>query len=713
MGWDRLKVNRSNRLREIVAFLCVLGLAVPPVQGRSRMADKLYKLGEKAEARNDFDAALNYYDQAVDADPNEPQYMIADQRMRSKAAEAHLAEGRRLRKEQKLDEALAQFQRAFLDNPSSPVTLEEIRQTTDMLKERSKLPAGAPVLTPAEKARQEMEERINSLEGPPTLRPLNTVISHLAMNNQPSRVLYESVGKLAGINVLFDPQGIDTLQGKNFNLDLNNVTLEEALNYIGLETHTFWKAISRNAIFVTQETDPKRQEYQDELVKVFYIQNAATQNELMDIFNGVRTGAKLTTGIFSVPSQNAIVVRGTSDTIALAEKLVHDLDRPKAEVMIDVLVMEVNKTVMNNIGASILGQGGLSVPVNFAPRSSINTNNTSTSSSSTSSTSSTSTTGTTGTTTTGTTGTSTTTNGTVGLNNLRHLSSADWSTTLPSTIVQALMSDTRNHIMQRPQLRATDGGKASLKIGEKIPYVSGSLNSAVATPGSIPYATTQFQQVDIGTNIDLQPHVNGVDEVSMHVKVEISNEVNTVTIGGIQEPIIGQQVDEADIRMKDGEVSILGGLSDKELQSILSGVPGFTNIPLLGYVFGNKQKTTTDNQILIVLIPHILRAPDITHIADQGVFAGTERVTRVERKPDGTPLPGNLPLGTPLGTVPNAPPTPLTPVPGPRQPPVTKPPDQSSTPAFIDRVTPAPAPAAPQSTASTHTPSQGSPPPSH
>jgi general secretion pathway protein D len=224
------------------------------------------------------------------------------------------------------------------------------------------------------------------------------------------------------------------------------------------------------------------------------------------------------------------------------------------------------------------------------------------------------------------------------------------------------LNDSRNHVMQRPELRATDGGKASLKIGEKIPYVSGSLNSAVATPGSIPYATTQFQQVDVGTNIDLQPHVNGTDEVSMHVKVEISNVLNTETIAGIQEPVIGQQVDEADIRMKDGEVSILGGLSDKELSTVLSGVPGFANIPLLGYVFGNKQHTSTDNQILLALIPHIIRAPDMTHIADTGILAGTERVTHVERKSQSTPPAGN---SGPQGRFrPPVPATPLTPVPG-------------------------------------------------
>jgi general secretion pathway protein D len=246
--------------------------------------------------------------------------------------------------------------------------------------------------------------------------------------------------------------------------------------------------------------------------------------------------------------------------------------------------------------------------------------------------------------------------------------------------VQALLNDSNNRVMQRPQLRCTDGGKASLKIGQKIPYVSGSLNSAVATPGAIPYATTQFQQVDVGTNIDLQPHVNGADEVSMHVKVEISNVINFQNIAGIQEPVIGQQVDEAEIRMKDGEVSILGGLNDKELSSTLAGVPGFANIPLLGYLFGTKTRTNTDNQILLALIPHIIRAPDMTHLADAGVLAGTEHVTRVEYRPEGTPVtPSATGPVTPSAVPPPVPATPLTPVPGGRpQPPVTRPPEATS-----------------------------------
>jgi general secretion pathway protein D len=228
------------------------------------------------------------------------------------------------------------------------------------------------------------------------------------------------------------------------------------------------------------------------------------------------------------------------------------------------------------------------------------------------------------------------------------------------------MSDASTQILQRPQVRATDGGKASLKIGSKIPYVSGSLNSAVATPGAIPYATTQFQQVDVGTQIDLEPHVNGTEDISMHIKVEVSDVTQTETIAGVQQPIISQRVDEANIRMKDGEVSVLGGLYDQETDLSVSGIPGVTNIPILGYLFGTKTRNRTKDEVLIAMIPHILRAPDMSAMGEEPILAGSERSIRVQRKPDGTP-PGPLPApGADAVPTPSAPP--LSPVPGRPQP---------------------------------------------
>lgn len=630
-------MKHTNRLGSVVAAICLLLAAGCQLEARTKKGDKLFKQAQKAQQDKNWDQAVTLYDEALATDPQDAGYVLWSQRIHAAAAQHYIEAGRELRREQKLDVSLLQFQKSYLADPGSQVALQEIRTTTDMLKERARAPAGTPIYTPAQRARMEIEGRINALQGPPALQPINAQISSLKVNNQPARVLYESVCKLAGINLLLDPAGLDPTggTGKNFNLDLNNVTLDEALNYVALITHTFWKPISRNAIFVTQEGEQKRQEYQDEVVKVFYIQNASTPNEFTEIFNGVRTGAKLTSNVFQVATQNAIIARGSPDTISLVEKLVHDLDKPKAEVSMDVIIMEINKTKNSTIGAALLGQGGLKTPLNFTPRNL---------------TPAPPTTGGGSTPGTGTTTTPTTTNQFT-LANAGHLSSADYSTTLPSTVVQALLSDASTKVLQRPQLRATDGGKASLKIGQKIPYVSGSLNSAVATPGSIPYATTQFQQVEVGTLIDLQPHVNGSEDISMHLRVELSTVLQQISIAGIDEPEIGQQIAEAEIRMKDGEVSILGGLSDRERSLTYSGIPGFTNIPLLSYLLGSKSRSSTDSEILIAVIPHIIRVPDYGDLANQGVYAGTERIPRVGRATQPVsvtlPVPGGPVAGTP------------------------------------------------------------------
>ncbi|MBV8707857.1 MAG: hypothetical protein JO028_11770 [Acidobacteriaceae bacterium] len=257
--------------------------------------------------------------------------------------------------------------------------------------------------------------------------------------------------------------------------------------------------------------------------------------------------------------------------------------------------------------------------------------------------------------------------------------------------MQALLSDATTRILQRPQVRATDGGKAAILIGSSIPIVSGSLNSAVATPGSIPYATTQFQQVPVGTQIEFAPHVNGAEDISMHIKVELSNVLQRITIAGVEQPVIGKQTDEADLRMKDGEVTIIGGLSDKEFSNTLSGVPGLANIPLLEYIFGSKKTDNVNNEILIAMVPHIVRAQDFSAAGDLGVYAGSERVIRVERRqePSNTPVP--LPSTAPAVTAsPASPLSPASPTPGPATTPGVVP-----TPNPRPPVTPSPAPSNP------------------
>src|ERR1700689_83208 len=385
-----------DKLRAI-APLCValLFLPAPGLQARTRKGDKLFKLGTEAEGRKEYDKALEYYEQALKTDPQETIYELATRRARFESGQEHVKAGKKLLDANELEKALAEFQKAFASDPGSMIALQDIQQTKDLLEQKAKglLPPGEKPMTSAQLAQKESLEMIQSLRPVPELKPVTNLISLLKMNNQPPKVLYETVGKLAGINVLFDPQ---MQPGKNANLDLNAVTLQEALDYIALLTKTYWKPVSGNAIFVTEDNVTKRRDYEDEVVKVFYLRNPTSTQEFSEIVTAVRSVTDVRR-MFQFNADNAIVVRDTVDKVALVEKLLHDLDKPKAEVVVDVIVMDVSSDVSHNIGAGLVSNGtnGLAVPFSFSPTNPI--------------TSSTGTTGVNGTGGTGATGTSTTT----------------------------------------------------------------------------------------------------------------------------------------------------------------------------------------------------------------------------------------------------------------------------------------------------------------
>jgi len=183
-------------------------------------------------------------------------------------------------------------------------------------------------------------------------------------------------------------------------------------------------------------------------------------------------------------------------------------------------------------------------------------------------------------------------------------------------------------------VRVSDGQKVTLKIGEKYPYATGSFQPGVGTVGVSPLVSTQFQFVDIGVNVELTPHVHGNDEVTLHVSVDISNIANTLNLGGLSQPVIGQKKNEADIRLRDGEVSLLGGLMSDQDTSVIGGIPGLVNIPILGkYLFGNVSKDKQKEQLMIALIPHIVRRPDITGLDLKGISAGTDATVKLSYAP--------------------------------------------------------------------------------
>jgi general secretion pathway protein D len=615
-----------NKLRAMVP-LCVALLLLPAgsLEAGNRKAEKLFKLGVLAESRKEYDKALEYYGQALKIDPQDAAYELAARRARFESGTAHIEAGNKLKKAEDLEKALGEYQKAFNVDPGSMIALQDMQQTKELLEEKQKSPGEKP-LTSAEKAQKDSLEMIQSLLPVPELKPVTNQISLLKMNNQPPKVLYETVGKLAGINVLFDPS---MQPGKNANLDLNNVTLQEALDYTALLTKTYWKPVSSNAIFVTEDNVTKRRDYEDEVVKVFYLKNPTSTQEFNEMVTAVRSVTDVRR-MFQFNAENAVVVRDTVDKVALVEKLLHDLDKPKAEVVVDVIVMDVSSDVSHQIGAGLVSNGtnGLALPIQFSPTNPI-TSTTGTGASGTGGTGATTTT-----TTTTTTGTTTPTSSYVALSQLGHLGTSQFSTTLPGAMLQAVMSDSRTKIQESPEVRVSDGQKVTLKIGEKYPYATGSFQPGVGTVGVSPLVSTQFQFVDVGVNVEMTPHVHGSDEVTLHVSIDISDVASTLNLGGLSQPVIAQKKNEADIRLKDGEVSLLGGLMSDQDTSVIGGIPGLVNIPILGkYLFGNVSKDKQKEQLMIALIPHIVRKPEITGLDMRGVAAGTDTEVKLNYAP--------------------------------------------------------------------------------
>ena len=590
------RLRRVGRLTGYLSLLVVLLLGMAPaspVIAGGRKAKKLYKQGRKAEVARNYDRALELYELAAAQRANDPVYMLAVRRIRFVAGQAHIGSGRRLRLEGRFEEAAAEFQRALELDPASSVAEQERKRTIEMIEIRDR-PGGSAeeaMLSPLERERLEREQRVSRLKGPPVLKPISSRrLKELTFRNQESKVIFETIGKLAGINVLFDSDYDD----KKISIELLNATLHDALDYVSLLAKAYWKPLTDNAIFITNDTQNKRRDFGDEVVKTFYLTNAATPQELQEVATAVR-GLTDIRRIFPVNSMNALIVRGPRDKMALAEKIIDDVDKARPEVIVDILVLETSKTSIRDLGLSLVsgGAGGIDIPVSF----------------------------------TGGGGSG----GGVALSQLGNLSSRDWSTTLPGGIVQALMSRSDTRLLQSPRIRAADNFQASLRIGQRIPIATGSFGSGIGAGigGGFPLVNTQFQYQEIGVNIDLTPKIHNNGEISMHIEVEVSNVADFIEIGGIRQPIFGQRRVAHDIRVKEGEATILGGLLQTQVFKTRSGLPILGDIPFLGRLFSTESEEISESEILIVLIPHIVRLPDIKQHNLRMVASGTEQVFRV------------------------------------------------------------------------------------
>jgi len=679
-----------------VVLAALMILPPSPLLAGTKKGDKLRNQARLEEVKGNLEKAFDLSNQAVAEDPGDPAYTLQLHRVRFELGNQHIGKARKLRDTGKLAEALAEFQKAYAVDPSSDIAIQEIRQTQEMIdREKNGGKASAQdtsSLTPADFARKEQQERTDALLPVPVLRTLSHEMVGLKMVNRP-RTLFETWGALAGVNVVFDPDyNSQQTMTQPVTLDLPaGTTYEAALDEICLVTKSFWKPLQggtpgeTNTIFVSFDNRNNRLQYTDQVVKVFYLSNPTTAQEIQEILTVLRTVFDVTK-VFNYTSQNALVVRCDADTMALVEKEIADLDKPRNEVIIDVMVMQVSSTYSRQTGAGV-GGSGINTGLNFSPRASITTPASATSATSTATTSTT--TAATGITTTPTTGTTTTPGASIPISQIGHISSADYSiSNLPGATFEAMLSDSTTRVLQSPQIRSLQGIKSSINIGEKIPIATGSFQSAVGAVGALPAANTQFSFQDVGVKLEIQPQVHNDNEVTMHLDLDVSQVLDRINVGGVSEPEIADNKVTSDIRLREGEVSLIGGIIQDTSTKSLAGIPGLARIPLLGRLFSNEDLEKNKTELVIALIPHIVRGPEITASNLRGVSSGSSTQVKVSfdtsKLPEQPALPedgqaaATAPAGNssplPVGTLPATAPVPALATPPATAPPATAPP---------------------------------------
>jgi general secretion pathway protein D len=606
-----------------IAYLPIVAIVAVFLVGCPK-GNQDFSAGKKAEQLQDYDTALVDYNRALRSDPSNTEYKLRALQMRFEDGQYHLEQGRSDLKKGQLEMALAEFQRAATVDPSNSAAEQEVNKTLQLIAARS----GAAAPKTAAPSATSIDSEL--LAAPPQLKPLSREPINFRATED-ARTVFETIGKLAGLSVLFDPDFVS----RRISVELPGVTLEQALDAVSLESKAFWKPLTSTVIFVAPDNPQKRRDLEDEEVRTFYLSNSLTPQDLTEVVTGLRQLLDLRR-VTQVNADNAIVVRDTPDKLILASKIIHDIDQARPEVLIHFQVLSASVDRLRDLGVL----PGQSASITFTPLTANQPNG-----------------GTSGSNSSGTT-----TPGQITLGNLKNISLNDYSATLPGATATAILTDNRTRIIQDPEIRITDGEKASLKIGERVPVATGSFQAGVGVgvgggAGVVnPLVNTQFQYLDVGVNIDVTPRVHPDGDVSLTLSLDVSSVVGQSTIGGIQQPIIGQnKIGPDQIRLKPGEVSVLGGLFQTTNTNNRNGIPGLAQLPFFRYLFSDNSTEVQTNDILVVITPHVLHMPTITSADLRPMAAGTDTNVRVYYKNE-QPQDGSTPSALGLGTNAAAPP---------------------------------------------------------
>lgn len=570
-------------------YACAVLLLVAGAAGCA--TSSAYRTGLAAERRDAHDEAVIAYTQAALERPDDREVRAALQRARLRASEAHFTRGRRLHGLGRYDEALVELQLAYDMNPANGDIERLLRDTR--VQQRAKVAV-------EREGRTQLESLIEQARGQLPAEhelPQDVVMpDSLVFRDAGSRDVLTSIARFAGISVAFDPQ----FRSTPVSVDLRGASLRAALDAVTRTTGTFYRVTAPGTVTIIPDTDAKRREYDEDVIRTFYLSNADLK-ETVDLLRIVVDARRLS----PITATNAISLRDTPERVAAAEKLIAAIDKARAEVVIDVELLEVDRTRFRQYGAQIVSPGN---DIGIAGQVDVNRE------------------------------------GGMTLEDLRSLGQGDiFFTNLPGLYYRLLKQDARTRTLANPQLRTSDGLAAQAKFGEEVPVPQVTF-SPIAAGGVNQQPITSYSYRNVGVNIDITPRTHHDDEVSLTVRVEISSLSPATGFSGL--PIFGTRSITTTIRLRDGETNLLAGLIRDNERSTMRGIPGLSDIPLIGRLFASNERETQQTDIVLMLTPRIIRVLDLSpddlrpFVAGRGTGAGATAPFDV---PPSVPAPRQVP----------------------------------------------------------------------
>jgi general secretion pathway protein D len=537
--------HTTNRL----AFLLALTVALAGCATTGTL-----RSGQLAEQGQDYDRAVAEYTAALKKHPDDRTLHLVLQRAKLRAAQDHVARARRLEATGRLDEALVEYQIAAEMNPANGDIDDALRNIRTQLRTK---------VVVAREGKTQLETLIDHSQnlGPPGLELPSDVRlpASLVFRDASVRDVYTVIARFANVNMVFDP----TFRDDRITIDLSNVTLDQALAAVSAATRNFYKVTAQRTVTVIPDNAAKRREYEEELVRTFYLSNADLKEtiDLLRIVVDARRIAPLT-------ANNALTIKDTPERVNAAARIIQAIDKARPEVVIDVELLEVNRTKLLEYGLQLASPGSPGINgVADANRDQLT------------------------------------------LQDLTNLSQSDIIlTNLPALFYRLLKSDSNTRTLANPQLRTSEGVAAQARFGEQIP-VPVTTFAPIATGGVQQQPITSFNYQNIGVNIDITPRTHHDDDVSLALKVVVTSQLGT-GFGGL--PTFGNREITTSIRLRDGETNLLAGLIRDDERTVMEGIPGLSDVPVVGRLFAHNRKETQQTDVVLTLTPHIIRVLDLS-----------------------------------------------------------------------------------------------------